>query len=302
MPKGKGGGIIPDVTIQEHHDIVCDKLRDIDDDTDCILKQIGERKMSDGFDMGILTGMLNQRGIDPNALIAMLGNKRDGWGEGGGVWLILFFLFMLGMGGNGWFGRNNNQLDNCGIDKTIFNQSNYEQIQSAINTQGTRQEMAINQLANNLNCDADSIKSALFSISKDVALNNGGIINAIDRCCCENRQAISDCCCKTNLAIERGFCGVNSNIQDVRFLISSSQSAQDNLIQSLFSQQNAYLADQFCQIKMRELESKNEALRDKVAELRENANTTRILEAIANKDVVSGTYNTTGSTFTGTIS
>ena len=162
--------------------------------------------------------------------------------------------------------------------------------------------MAINQLASNLNCDVNTVKSALCSIDKDLALVNGSVMNAIDRCCCENRQAISDCCCKMNLAIERGFCGVNSNIQDVRFLISSTQSAQDNLIQNLFAQQNSMILDQFCQVKMRELESKNEALRDKVIELRENANTNRILEAIANKDVVSGTYNSTGSTFTGTIS
>lgn len=290
------------MTIQEHHDIVCDKLRDIDDDTDCILKQIGERKMSDGFDMGVLTGMLNQKGIDPNALIAMLGNKRDGWGEGGGVWLILFFLFMLGMGGNGWFGRNNAQADSCNIDKTIFNQSNYDQIMSAINTQGTRQEMAINQLASNLNCDVNTVKSALCSIDKDLALVNGSVMNAIDKNCCAVGQQISQCCCNITRAIENQGCQTRADIQDVRFLISSTQSAQDNLIQSLFAQQNSMILDQFCQVKMRELESKNEALRDKVIELRENANTNRILEAIANKDVVSGTYSSTGSTFTGTIS
>lgn len=290
------------MTLQEHHDIVCDKLRDIDDDTDCILKQIGERKMSDGFDMGVLTGMLNQKGIDPNALIAMLGNKRDGWGEGGGVWLILFFLFMLGMGGNGWFGRNNAQADSCNIDKTIFNQSNYDQIMSAINTQGTRQEMAINQLANNLNCDVNTVKSALCSIDKDLALVNGSVMNAIDKNCCAVGQQISQCCCNVTRAIENQGCQTRADIQDVRFLISSTQSAQDNLIQSLFAQQNSMILDQFCQVKMRELESKNEALRDKVIELRENANTNRILEAIANKDVVSGTYNSTASTFSGTIS
>lgn len=258
--------------------------------------------MSDGFDMGVLTGMLNQKGIDPNALIAMLGNKRDGWGEGGGVWLILFFLFMLGMGGNGWFGRNSCQADSCNIDKTIFNQSNYDQIMSAINTQGTRQEMAINQLASNLNCDVNTVKSALCSIDKDLALVNGSVMNAIDKNCCAIGQQISQCCCNITRAIENQGCQTRADIQDVRFLISSTQSAQDNLIQSLFAQQNSMILDQFCQVKMRELESKNEALRDKVIELRENANTNRILEAIANKDVVSGTYNSTGSTFTGTIS
>lgn len=258
--------------------------------------------MSDGFDMGVLTGMLNQKGIDPNALIAMLGNKRDGWGEGGGVWLILFFLFMLGMGGNGWFGRNNAQADSCNIDKTIFNQSNYDQIMSAINTQGTRQEMAINQLANNLNCDVNTVKSALCSIDKDLALVNGSVMNAIDKNCCAVGQQISQCCCNVTRAIENQGCQTRADIQDVRFLISSTQSAQDNLIQSLFAQQNSMILDQFCQVKMRELESKNEALRDKVIELRENANTNRILEAIANKDVVSGTYNSTASTFSGTIS
>lgn len=290
-----------DVTLNEHHRYVVDKLDDIDGDTDCILKKIGENSMSENFDMGVLTGMLNQRGVDPNALIAMLGNKRDGWGDGGGTWLILFFLFLLGMGNNNMFGRNNGDGVNS-IDRTIFNQSNYEQILNAISTSGTRQEMAVQSLANNLNCDVGSIKGALCELNKDLALTNGNIISAIDRSIGNLSGQLSQCCCNTQRAIENQGCQTRSEIQDLRFLVSSSNSAQDNLIQSLFATQNAYLADQFCQIQMRELESKNEALRDRLQAQREDANTTRILTAIANRDVVSGTYNSTAGTFSGNIS
>lgn len=293
------------MTLDQHHEVVMDKLHDIDEDTDCILKEIGGKGMTDGFDSGMLAGLLSNKGVDPN-VIAMLENcRKDGnWGDGG-MLIVLFLILILGFGnGGGFFGNRNNCADAANIDRTIFNQSNFDILNNAIGTQGTRQEMAINQLASNLNCDVNSIKTALGGLDKQLALTNGNVINAIQNIGCQLGQQTSECCCRINANLDKGFCNVNSNIQDVRFLISSSQAAQDNLIQSQFAAQNAYLAEQFRQAEMRDLEATNQRLRDEIFRQSQNAQTAQILTAIANKDAISfsGTAGATAFNGTGTIS
>ena len=176
--------MVENVDLNTHHEMVMEKLHEIDGDTDCILRKIeGDEKMTDNFDAGTLMGMLANKGVDPN-VIAMLENcRKDGnWGDNG-MLIVLFLILILGFGGNGGLFGNRNNCAEAGIDKTIFNQSNFDILNSAINTAGTRQEMAINQLAGNLNCDVNSIKSALCGLDKQLAMTNGSVSNALQRCC-----------------------------------------------------------------------------------------------------------------------
>ena len=294
-----------EMSLEQHHEAVMDKLHDIDEDTDCILKEIGGKDMTDGFDSGMLAGLLSNKGVDPSILAVLNDRCRDGnWGDGG-MLIVLFLILILGFGnGGGFFGNRNGVNDVAGVDRTVVNEANYSRMMDAISAQGTRQEMAVNQLANALNCDCNSIKSALCGLDKQLALTNGNVINAIQNVGCQLGQQTAECCCRINSNLDKGFCGVNSNIQDVRFLISSSQAAQDNLIQSQFAAQNAYLAQQFCDIQMRDLEATNQRLRDELFRQSQNAQTAQILTAIANKDAISfsGTAGATAFTGTGSIS
>ena len=281
-------------------------LKDISCDTDRLLEMMEENKMGEGFDTGALMGMLANKGVDPG-IVAMLNDRcRNGdWGEGGGIWIVLLFLFLLGIGGgNGFFGNRNGFDGVAGVDRTVVNEANYSRLLDAVGTNGTRQEMAIQSLAQTLNCDCYSIKSALCSIDKELAVNQGSIVNAIQNVGCQLGQQISSCCCETRRAIENQGCQTRADIQDVRFLISSSQAAQDNLIQSQFAAQNAYLADQFCQIKMRELENTNQRLRDDLFRQSQQSQTAQIIQAIRGMDTIafSGTAGATAVTGTGTIS
>ncbi len=292
--------------IKETHAMLCD----IEKDVHKLLKKGGTDSMGENFDSGMLAGLLSKQGVDPG-IVAMLNDRtRDGnWGDGGGCWIILLFLFLLGMGGNGW-GRNGfNNVD--GVDRTVVNEANYSRMLDAIG--GNRE--AISQLAQTLNCDCNTVQSALAGVDKQLAVNQGSIINAIQSCCCNIRTEVQStqnaiqsqmakCCCDTNLNIERQGCQTRQDIQDVRFLIQSTASAQDNLVQGLFNAQNQYLADQFCQIKSREDQREIQSLRDKLSEQRDNANTLAILNAIANKDAISfqGTAGATAFTGTGSLS
>lgn len=275
-------------------------IEDIGHDTDSIIKMLGSEKMGESFDTGALMGMLANKGVDPG-IIAMLNDckEKGAWGGDGGMLVILFLILIMGFGGgSGFFGGANRDV--AGVDRTVVNEANYSRMLDAIG--GNRE--AISQLAQTLNCTQGQITSALAGVDKQIAVNQGSIINAVQSCCCNIQGKIQDCCCQTNLNIERQGCQTRADIQDVRYLVQSTASAQDNLMQSLFSAQNAYLADQFCQIKSREDQREIQSLRDKLAEQRDSANTLAILNAIQNKDSIAfqGTAGATAFTGTGSLS
>lgn len=275
-------------------------IEDIGHDTDSIIKMLGSEKMGESFDTGALMGMLANKGVDPG-IIAMLNDCKDkgAWGGDGGMLVILFLILIMGFGGgSGFFGGANRDV--AGVDRTVVNEANYSRMLDAIG--GNRE--AISQLAQTLNCTQGQITSALAGVDKQIAVNQGSIINAVQSCCCNIQGKVQDCCCQTNLNIERQGCQTRADIQDVRYLVQSTASAQDNLMQSLFSAQNAYLADQFCAIKSREDQREIQALRDKLAEQRDSANTLAILNAIQNKDTIAfqGTAGATAFTGTGSLS
>lgn len=252
------------------------KLDDIGHDTDALIKMLGSEKMSEGVDMGMLLGMLNDRRSN---------------GDLGGDWLVLFLLLILG--GNGGLLGNRDGSSIRDVQGMLMD---------AINTNGTRQENAIGNLANALNCDVNSIKSALCGIDKDLALTGGDLKAAIQSCCCNLQGAIKDCCCQTNLNIERMGNGIQQGIAGINYNLASQFAAQTNAIQSAFCQQNAYLASEFCAIKQREDAREIAQLRDQLAQERASAQTAVLLNAIRGRDTVSGVLDTTAGTWSGTIS
>lgn len=275
-------------------------IEDIGHDTDSIIKMLGSEKMGESFDTGALMGMLANKGVDPG-IIAMLNDCREkgAWGGDGGMLVILFLILIMGFGGgSGFFGGANRDV--AGVDRTVVNEANYSRMLDAIG--GNRE--AISQLAQTLNCTQGQITAALAGVDKQIAVNQGSIINAVQSCCCNVQNKVQDCCCQTNLNIERQGCQTRADIQDVRFLIQSTASAQDNLLQSLINSQNQYLANEFCAIKSREDQREIQALRDKLAEQRDSANTLAILNAIQNKDTIAfqGTAGATAFTGTGSLS
>lgn len=277
-------------------------LDDISHDVDSIIRMIGDEKMGESYDSGLLAGMLSNRGVDPS-VVALLNDRKNGWGDDG-MLTLLFLVLLLGGGGGFGYGRDGGV---AGVDRTVVNTSNYEQLMGAIRGN----ELSMQNLATALNCDINSIKSALCGVDKSLALSNGDIKQSIAQCCCslgnkinetscatnlniersQNtlQQLLNECCCKTNLNMERGFNGVTNGLSNLGYSI-----------QSQFAAQNAYLADQFCQIKSREDAREIQALRDKLEEARADARTVSIIAAVNGARTVSGTLDTTS--FNGTVS
>lgn len=160
--------------------------------------------------MAMLAPLLQQKGIDPNLLMAMNSkNGGNGWGNGSDfLWIIfLFFLFpLLGRGGwGGGFGGNDGGVPaNAGLAGLINNDNGRELLMQAITGNG----QAINTLATNLNCSVGQIQQSINGVmtqiqgvGNQVGMSSQQIINSIQSGNCQIAQAIADCCCKTQNAI-----------------------------------------------------------------------------------------------------
>lgn len=295
-------------------------LKDISHDTDTILDKMEEKDMG-GFDSGMLTGLMANKGIDPGIVALMNDRCRDGnWGWGDGGMLTLLFLIIL-LGGRGGFGYGSNfdAAGVAGVDRTVVNENNFGQLLDAIN--GNRN--SAERLAQTLNCDVQAINAAICGVDKQLAINHGDFINAIQSCCCNIRTEIlqsqnaiqsqlAKCCCDTNLNIERTgnmlqrqmdqcCCDLKTGQQETRFLIQTTDAATRQLIQQAFCDQNAYLAQQFCDIKTREDQREIQALRDKLEQARTEAQTAVLLNAVNGTKCFNGRYDATTNAVCGSV-
>ena len=283
------------------------KLTDIDKDTDTILEKMKGGKMAEeGFNSGMLTGLLSQRGIDPSVM-AML---KDNDGLGGNGLLFLLFLLLLGGNGGGWGNNGWNQ-----VDRTVINEGNFTQLMQAVTTSGQAQTAAVQALASALNTDVNAVQLALAGMDKQLAVNAGDIRSAIQSCCCNIRTELQQVGNSVNLGMLQGFNGLQGQMaqgfnamQGQASQIAAAQAMQanqntDRITGAIADLQTAMTAG-FCDIRTRELEAEVQRLRDLNAQQRDTANTTAILSAIQNKDTIgwSGTVSGTTVTGTGTLS
>ncbi|MBQ7622082.1 MAG: hypothetical protein IJV02_06690 [Candidatus Methanomethylophilaceae archaeon] len=305
--------------VTAYHEWAKGKIEDISHDTDALIKMLGDEKMGESFDSGMLAGLLGNRGIDPG-IVAMLDNRaRSGdWGDGGFLTLLFLIILMGGNGFGGW-GRGGygigQEMGHDDINHTIINEGNFNQLLTAISQTGQNQTAAIQSLANNLNTDYNMVAGALAGVDKQLAINNGDIKSAIQQCCCNMRLELEKTSNQTNLGMERGFNGINTQLltgfnglqnqaSQIAFAQQSQASQNTASITGAIADLKTAMVDEFCSLHRRELEQQIQNLRDINASQRDAANTQAILTAIANmnelRGTVTGTLDTTAGTFAGT--
>lgn len=156
--------------------------------------------------LSMLGPLMQQRGIDPNVLLAMRNN--NGFGSEGGWFIWILFLVLLGgYGGFGGYGGR-------GIANEVNNDFGRSWLLQAIDGNGD----AIQQLATTLHCDVNQIQTALNgvqmsiqSVSNQVGLSGQQVINAIQSGNASIASQLASCCCETQRTLERGFASVNEN-------------------------------------------------------------------------------------------
>lgn len=158
----------------------------------------GNEGSGQGGMMSLIAPLLQQRGLDPNLLVAM--NRGGGFGSNEGSWFIwlLFILCFCGWGGNG-FGFGNNGRG--GLANEINNDYGRSLLMDAIG--GNRN--ALSNLATQINCTEGQIQNAISaltsqvqSVGNQVGMSGMQTINALQQGNMQIAQQIANCCCQTN--------------------------------------------------------------------------------------------------------
>ena len=161
--------------------------------------------------MNWLAPLLQQKGIDPSVL-AMMNNG----GFGNGNWIWVFFLILL-FGRNGFGGYGDNVAGTGYLSNQITNTAGRDLLMQAINGNGA----AVQNLANTLNCDINSIKCAINGVQSSicqagnqVGMSSQQIVNAIQQGNMGLTQQIAQCCCDNKLLVTN--MGYESQIRDMQ--------------------------------------------------------------------------------------
>lgn len=238
--------------------------------------------------MAMLAPLLQQKGIDPNLLVAMNGRNNNGFG-GEGSWFIwiIFLFFLMGWGNNGWGNNGLGGNGAAGIPNLINNDAGRELLMSAIQGNG----QAISNLATNLNCSIGQVQQAINGVMSQVqqvgnqvgqsslqvinALQQGNmqIAQQISACCCENRLAtcqqtytLNDAINRVATGQERGFSSVAYETQ--RQTCDLQNSIKDSTQQILAGQRAA---------EMRDMQDKIDRLREENSTYKSSAMTSQIV-------------------------
>lgn len=231
----------------------------------------------------LIASLMNNKGVDPNlmALIQNASRNQDAWG--GGMWWIWVIIMFWLWGGNGnMFGRNYG-ID--GIPNQLNNDFGRDILLQAINGNGT----AISQLASTLNCDVNTLQTAIGqvqtsiqSLAGQVGMSSQQVINAIQQGNCQLGNQLAQCCCniqdsitKTNYenqisnlnqtnTLQSAINTVNNSVERGFSTTAYETASQTCELKNAIAAQTQVINDKFCQLEMREMARENRELRDQV--------------------------------------
>lgn len=223
----------------------------------------GNEGSGQGGMMSLIAPLLQQRGLDPNLLVAM--NRGGGFGSNEGSWFIwlLFILCFCGWGGNGFgFGGRGNG----GLANEINNDYGRGLLMDAIG--GNRN--ALSNLATQLNCTEGQIQSAISALTSQVqnvgnqvGMSGMQTINALQQGNMQIAQQIANCCCQTNNNITTQ--GYENKLAICHQTHSINDNANANALMLRDTNQSNHLAlmGKLDQMQTQAMQDKLDALREK---------------------------------------
>lgn len=256
---------------------------------------------NNGGMMSLIAPLLQQRGVDPNALLAMKGN--NGFGNGDGSWFIwlLFILCFCGWGGNGFgFGGRGN---GAGLANEINNDYGRSLLMDAIG--GNRN--ALSNLATQLNCTEGQIQQAISALTtqvqnvgNQVGMSGMQTINALQQGNMQIASQLADCCCRVNNNItamdgnvKLAMCQQTGTLQNAINNVAVGQERgfsnvayetqrQTCDLHNAIKESTQTIVDGQKQAEMREMQNKIDSLREENSTFKSSAMTSQIVgQAVA---------------------
>lgn len=168
------------------------------------------------------------------ALLQGNGRNNDGFGDGNGWWIILFFLCMFGWGGfggrgfGGYGGGSGSAVDGYVLTSDF---ANIERKIDGVNTGLCDGFYTQAQLINGVNTNILTQGNA-----SNVAMLQGfnSLQSQIADCCCQNRYDALQNANTTNNAIQTGFCQTNfNNSNNTRDIIDSQNAGTRAILDAI---------------------------------------------------------------------
>lgn len=168
------------------------------------------------------------------ALLQGNGRNNDGFGDGNGWWIILFFLCMFGWGGfggrgfGGYGGGSGSAVDGYVLTSDF---ANIERKIDGVNTGLCDGFYTQAQLINGVNTNILTQGNA-----SNVAMLQGfnGLQSQIADCCCQSRYDALQNANTTNNAIQTGFCQTNfNNSNNTRDIIDSQNAGTRAILDAI---------------------------------------------------------------------
>ena len=187
------------------------------------------------------------------------GCNRDGWGDNGAWWIIVFVLFFAfgGWGGNGfgWAGNNGRDGYPCATQADV---------RAAVDQQ---------TLISKLDQQTYGLADTFTALNNTLNSNFRGIDNAICTLGYQNQQGfndvshqISDCCCQTREAIQ----GVNYNLATQANSLQNSMCMNTRDIIDNANANNRAILDFLVNDKLSTLQSENQNLKLQASQFAQN--------------------------------
>lgn len=215
----------------------------------------------------MLPGLYANRGVDPNVLALM--NGGNGFGGQNGIWGVIYLAIVASIfgwnNGGGFFGGRGNAANGTP-----------ELVTSLLN----RNETAIGQLAQSLNCSTQQIQNALCNIENSIGLSGNQIINAIQSSNSGVMNQLSTCCCNILQAVERQ--GAATQLQNCQNMNTLTREMNDNTrdLQATTQAQTQAILAKLDAAETRVLQDKLDAERQKSATLAAQLNNEHQTQAI----------------------
>lgn len=211
----------------------------------------------------LIASLMQNKGIDPNlmAMLTSASRNQDSWGGNGCwfIWVILMF-WLWGGRGNGLFGNGSTD----GIPNQLNNDFGREVLLQAINGNGT----ALSQLATTLNCDVNTLQTAITNTQSSIQAVSSQLGSQINQCCCSIQDAITKANYENQLSnvnqtntLQNAINFVNSSVERGFSSTAYATAQQTCDLKNAIATQTTLINDKFCQLEMREMQNKIDALR-----------------------------------------
>ena len=188
-------------------------------------------------------------GLSASDIALLNGNGRnngDGFGDGNGWWIILFFLCMFGWGGRGFGGFGGfGGGSGSAVDGYVLT-SDFANIERKIDGVNTGL------------CDGFYTQAQLVNgVNMNIMQGNNAIQSQLAQCCCDIREGISGI--NYNLATQA--CGIGRQIESGFAQTNYNMAAQNSQTLQAIDKVGDRVIDYLANEKMQTLRDENQALR-----------------------------------------